>query len=83
MLFRSIVDEIVAKLTAAPRRDINLAPPFTKKSASGQAPPSPTAERIAEWLGQQINHRLTRGVRVSRVRLEEAPGCFAIFEPGE
>ena len=51
---------------------------------------SPSAERIAELIGQQMQGALaalpdapptTRGLKVVEVRLTEAPGCVAIWQP--
>ncbi len=51
---------------------------------------NPSAERIAEWIGMQLQGALgsladdpvtARGLRVAEVRVTEAPGCQAIWMP--
>lgn len=40
---------------------------------------NPSAERVAEHVFGRLNHDLPAGVRLSRVEVEEAPGCIAAF----
>lgn len=44
-------------------------------------PVSPTAERVAWWVGQEIATGLPEGVRLVAVAVREAPGCEATFRP--
>lgn len=56
-------------------RDLNHAPPFANGAVN------PSAERVAEWVGQQTARGLPEGVRLVRVAVTEAPGCTANYLP--
>jgi len=75
-----ILDEI---LTPWNNQTLNLLEPFRARI-------NPSAERIAELIGQRLQGGLaglpedpvnTRGLRVVEVRLTEAPGCVAVWQP--
>lgn len=62
-------------------QNLNLMEPFRARI-------NPSAERIAEQIGTQLQGALaglpeapvtTRGLRVVEIRLTEAPGCLAIW----
>lgn len=58
--------------------------PFTGGTMNGTPPFDrmlPTAERVAEFVGQQIIRSLPSGVAVRWVSVEEAPGCIARWFP--
>ena len=64
-------------------QNLNLQEPFRSRI-------NPSAERLAELIGLQLQGLLatlpespvvTRGLRVMEVRLTEAPGCMAIWQP--
>lgn len=69
-----IVDQAIVP---AKDGDFNTAADF----GTGAGRVNPTAERIAEWLGRRIAAALPDGVRLTRVRLMEAPGCEAVWRP--
>lgn len=64
--------------------------PFRNGNLNGTAPfagvgevlkINPTAERVAWWLGTQVAAQLPDRVRLTHVRVEEAPGCTATYQP--
>jgi 6-pyruvoyl-tetrahydropterin synthase len=62
-------------------QNINILEPFRGRT-------NPSAERLAEQIGTQLQGLLSglpeaagRGLRVSEVRVTEAPGCTAIWMP--
>ena len=70
------LEQMVLSLTKqADHRHLNEIEPF----ASGEI--SPTAERIAWWIGTQLMKSLPRDVVLVRVCVEEAPGCEATYQP--
>jgi len=75
-----LLDEI---LTPWNNQNLNTIEPFRTRI-------NPSAERIAEHIGAQLQGRLgelpgdpvvSRGVRVAMVRLTEAPNCVAVWQP--
>jgi len=42
---------------------------------------NPTAERVAEFLGQTLASQLPQRVKLTRVDVEEALGCWATYLP--
>ena len=76
------LERIVAD-TIGPWRDgmLNDRPPFDREN--------PTAEMIARRIGESVSAALpgalsggaARGVRLSSVRVTEAPGCAAVYRP--
>lgn len=64
------LDQIVGQFH---NRDLNITPPFDRVN--------PTAERVAEHIGQTIAKSLPRGVALQSVRVTEAPGCAATWRP--
>lgn len=42
---------------------------------------NPSAERVAEQIGEAVSRKLPQGVRLLSVRLTEAPGCCAVYRP--
>src|SRR4249920_3426450 len=69
-------------LTPWNNQNLNLIEPFRTRI-------NPSAERIAEHLGGQLNGRrgtlpgepvVSRGLRVAMVRLTEAPNCVAVWQ---
>jgi 6-pyruvoyltetrahydropterin/6-carboxytetrahydropterin synthase len=59
-------------------RNLNDLPPF-------DGPVNPTAEniarQIADDLSRAVSGRLPAGVRLTSVRITEAPGCAATYRP--
>lgn len=53
--------------------DLNETPPFDRRN--------PTAERIAEHIGDSLAPRLPASVWVESVSVTEAPGCVATYRP--
>jgi len=70
----AVVDEVLAPLRD---RNLNEVPPFDRLN--------PTAEHVAWHLASAIDarvrERMAGDVRVTEVRVVEAPGCTAIFRP--
>lgn len=64
------LDEIVRPFRD---RDLNGTPPFDRTN--------PTAERIAEHIGDALDARLPAGVRVESLRVTEATRCAAVYRP--
>lgn len=67
-----IVDPL---LEAFHNRHLNDLPPFADGTIN------PTAERVAWWIGTQTASQLPEGVRLTLVRIGEAPGCWATYRP--
>lgn len=63
--------EAVARFRNA---DLNAEPPF----AAGV---NPSAENVAKHVAERVAPALPRGVWVACVRVTEAPGCEAAYEP--
>jgi 6-pyruvoyl-tetrahydropterin synthase len=64
-------------LGPAAGRSLNDLPPFADDA--GRLVISPTAERVAWWIGEDIRRRTPAGVTVERVAVLEAPGCEAAY----
>jgi 6-pyruvoyl-tetrahydropterin synthase len=82
--FHDVQRLLEAILAPWDNQTLNLFEPFRSRI-------NPTAERIAEQIGQQLQGALaslpeapvgTRGLKVVEVRLTEAPSCVAIWQPG-
>ncbi len=69
--FTAIRPRLDAVLAEMHDRNLNELPMF--KSCN------PSAERVAEHVFGRMSGNLPQGVRVSRVEVEEAPGCTAAF----
>jgi 6-pyruvoyltetrahydropterin/6-carboxytetrahydropterin synthase len=75
-----LLGQVVAPWT---NQNLNLIEPFRARI-------NPSAERIAEQIGLQLQGFLTalpdapvvtRGLRIVEVRITEAPDCLAIWQP--
>ncbi|TVQ64689.1 MAG: 6-carboxytetrahydropterin synthase [Phycisphaerales bacterium] len=69
------LNEIIAPFRDA---DLNTAPPFNRQN--------PTAEHVARHIGESVGAWLfslgeNRGLRLSSVRVTEAPRCAAVYRP--
>lgn len=67
---QAAVDDVIRPFQS---RNLNETPPFDRTN--------PTAELVARHIGDTVAGALPPGVRVSRVRLTEAPGCAAHYHP--
>lgn len=67
-----IVDQLLAGVD---NRCLNEVPPFSEGRHS------PTAERVAWWLGEQIIKQLPAAATLVDVTVSEAPGCTARYRP--
>lgn len=68
-----VMDAIASELDG---KDLNALDYFNDGRAS--------AERVAEYLANQIIQRLSVGGKLlHRVEVTEAPGCFAAYYPGQ
>lgn len=54
-------------------RDLNATPPFDAIN--------PTAEHIAQHIGESLAPSLPKGVSLASVSVTEAPGCRAVYRP--
>ena len=75
MDFHELEEMIDAILTPANNRNLNDLGPFVDGKIS------PTAERVAWWVGTEIAQHLPQGVTLASVCVTEAPGCQATFKP--
>jgi len=73
-VLEQLVDGLVERLN---NRHINEVAPFA--GADGSLAINPTAERIAEWIGNEVAKGLPGHARLVSVRLGEAPGCTATY----
>lgn len=64
------IDAIVRPMDS---RHLNETPPFDRVN--------PTAEHVAKFIADTLAPTLPSGVRLSSVRVTEAPGCAARFMP--
>lgn len=64
------LDDIIAPLHNA---DLNTTPPFDSLN--------PTAERVAQHIGQAMQRELPTHLRLHSASVTEAPGCVATFRP--
>jgi len=67
---RTIVDEVLGRFDHAVINDI---PPFDERNT--------TAERLAEYVCEQVRERLPEGRSVRRVEVWETETSCAIYEP--
>lgn len=56
-------------------RHLNDLPPFQGGNLS------PSAERVASWIGQEVARQLPGHVALRTVSVGEAPGCTATYRP--
>lgn len=77
-------DSLVCDFHAAESALRAITAPFTNANLN-ETPPfdaiNPTAERVAEHIGQAMEEALQPSARVESVRVTEAPGCAAIWRP--
>ncbi len=59
--------------------DLNRLPPFCGEK--GNLWINPSAERVAWWIGTEVQRTTPRGVRLVSVSVTEAPGCEACWRP--
>jgi 6-pyruvoyl-tetrahydropterin synthase len=71
--------EQIVDQALAPARDADFNALADFGTETGQV--NPTAEHIALWLGRRIGDALPDAVRLISVRLREAPGCEAVWQP--
>jgi 6-pyruvoyltetrahydropterin/6-carboxytetrahydropterin synthase len=62
--------EVVDRLNTT---DLNITPPFDRLN--------PTAERVAQHIGEELAQRLPANLRLVRSSVSEAPGCTASYLP--
>jgi len=73
---QAMLDDIVAPVR---NRNLNDCPPFA--DGQGGLAINPTAERVAQWIGESVSAKLPDRVALHAVRIEEAAGCFATWRP--
>lgn len=69
--FHVIERDVDAVIKRFDNGDLNATPPFDRVN--------PTAERVAEHIGEEVAKRLPARVRLVRTTVSEAPGCRASF----
>ncbi len=72
----AMLDRLVLQ---ADGHDLNKLAPFA--SESGQLDMNPSAERVAWWMGREVQRVLPLGVRLVAASVTEAPGCQAQWRP--
>jgi 6-pyruvoyltetrahydropterin/6-carboxytetrahydropterin synthase len=78
--FHAVEKSLLAATERFHNKNLNETAPFDRLN--------PTAELVAAHLAEAIQAGIpasdaARGVRVESVRVTEAPGCAAIYSPGE
>ena len=67
-----VLDRRLAEILAPfQNADLNTTPPFDTLN--------PTAEHVARHVARQLADGLPRGLAVTRVAVNEAPGCRAVY----
>ena len=69
--FHELERRLDAVLEPFRNADLNATPPFDRIN--------PSAERIAQHVGETLAGELVPGVRISRVSVTEAPRCTATY----
>ncbi|MEM1445513.1 MAG: 6-carboxytetrahydropterin synthase [Planctomycetota bacterium] len=81
MDFHVLQDALEAIVKPWRNQDLNRFAPF-----AGPSPAlpkiNPSAERVAEHVGQGITGTLPQGVTLESVAVKESPGCTALYRPG-
>ena len=84
-------DGLLCDFHAVHARLVEICGPFENGSLNGTPPfdrVNPTAEHLAEHIGNSLAEtypvagQVDGAVRVSGVRVTEAPGCVAVYRPG-
>lgn len=71
--FHAIEGELARIVAPFQNADLNQTPPFDEVN--------PTAERVAQHIGETLAASLPTGVALVRASVTEAPGCEAAFVP--
>ncbi len=71
--FHVIERDIDAVIRRFDNHDLNVMPPFDRIN--------PTAERVAQHIGEEVAKKLPARIRLLRTTVSEAPGCKASFVP--
>ncbi|MEE9212025.1 MAG: 6-carboxytetrahydropterin synthase [Phycisphaeraceae bacterium] len=71
-----LVDAVIARVH---NRNLNDVGPFA--DGCGENTINPTAERVAWWFGTEVARSLPARVRLTGVKVGEAPGCTATYRP--
>jgi 6-pyruvoyltetrahydropterin/6-carboxytetrahydropterin synthase len=71
--FHAVERELARIIAPFENADLNATPPFDEIN--------PTAERVAQHIGQSLASALPPGVELMRASVTEAPGCEASFIP--
>jgi len=80
MDFHELASHLEAIIEPWHNSNLNEQPPFA--DPHGGLAINPTAERVAEHIGQTIAVKLPDRVTLDRVTVGEAPGCTATYRPG-
>lgn len=70
------LDELMSRVN---NRHLNDVEPFS--DGAGGLRINTTAERVAWWIGTEIEAVLPKGVVLIGARVGEAPGCYATWRP--
>ena len=71
--FHTIEDELHKIVKPFHNHTLNDVPPFDEVN--------PTAEHVAQHIGQALRKVLPEGVSLAWSRVTEAPGCAAVWKP--
>ncbi len=80
MDFHALEKSLDALLAPVHNRNFNDLPPFAGDGPHGLAI-NPSAERVAQWVGESIANDLPDHARLESVSVSEAPGCVATYQP--
>ena len=78
MDFHILEGWLEALLATCHNRSFNEIEPFC---VGGELRINPSAERIAQWIGDTLAAQLPSHVQLVAVALGEAPGCTAVYRP--
>ena len=75
MDFHVLEQLVVSVISPFANRHLNEVVPFADDQWN------PSAERVAQWIGQEVTKGLPRGVSLVSTAVGEAPGCTAVYRP--
>ena len=80
MDFHALERMVDTLLDAVRNGNFNEVAPFAGDGSHGLAI-NPTAERVAQWVGESVIAQLPDGASLAEVRVGESPGCVATWRP--
>jgi len=79
LIVQEVMEEIASELE---NRNLNELEAFCSGGGEGEGGEGASAERVAEFLAEQLMHRLKDGSKLYRLAVTEAAGCSAAYYPG-